>query len=790
MKLRHWRNIIVGLLAAAVLTSAENHYETLGVKSSATNAEIKRAYYKLARTLHPDKVTDQSLRADAEKKFKRVAEAHSTLSDAAKRKEYDEELRRPPPTQRGAPPLQRQQQGQRQRPPQQQQRQQQPAAQPFDPNSHEAKARKQVRTIRTLLQISDVLDKHKRLDRHLLVAMHDSRDQRCQRALESMKFPYPFADWSQDWHGVWWGDLLLPVAHDVGPSLQAGRPSEILSTFEGAVGPAKRSTHGVAMPQCPTLILQKRGYEPGEQGGWSRMPTSAPGELSPEGFTTWVWSHLEVPLTIRSEHTKQVRVNWIHGQHVKEMLTLRPRESTERVVFLGHTLHAELADRKGHTISEGSSLLIFKVVNNSAMVIKPKACLDKTSDCEDWFRKGECGANPSFMMEECPVSCQLCDKLHPRRPAVKPKASNAAAAAAKANDASCADEYKDCGIWAATGECDNNKQYMEEHCKRSCGLCGGCSDSHEGCASWAKNGQCTANAEYMASTCPKACGICGKSKGAAADEKCEDNYGEKCRDWAKNGQCTANAAFMETNCKRSCALCTCKDLLPGAQECPAWKQDQMCVRNRRFMAKHCKKSCGWCSSADPDTAGKDACADEDIKCEDWGKKGECNKNVAFMKEECPRSCRACKPSAKRADTSKRPPAAPPPPLKPATPPPKGSGGTAKPAAAAAAPPCEDHDQRCTAWAEIGQCTGSNGAMMLKTCPKACNACGKAAAAEAIRAHIACVDERPDDCPWMSRAPDACKQTFMQQNCRKTCNLCGAGGVRVSVDARGGNKEEL
>ena len=79
--------ILLWSIASAV--QQEDHYEVLGVSRKADASTIKRAYYKLAKTSHPDKVTDPSLRANAEKKFKRIAEAHSTLVDATSRREYD-----------------------------------------------------------------------------------------------------------------------------------------------------------------------------------------------------------------------------------------------------------------------------------------------------------------------------------------------------------------------------------------------------------------------------------------------------------------------------------------------------------------------------------------------------------------------------------------------------------------------------------------------------------------------------------------------------------------------------
>ncbi|MCX5196060.1 molecular chaperone DnaJ [Streptomyces sp. NBC_00249] len=65
----------------------KDYYKVLGVPKDATEAEIKKAYRKLAREFHPDANKGD---ASAEERFKEISEANDVLGDAKKRKEYDE----------------------------------------------------------------------------------------------------------------------------------------------------------------------------------------------------------------------------------------------------------------------------------------------------------------------------------------------------------------------------------------------------------------------------------------------------------------------------------------------------------------------------------------------------------------------------------------------------------------------------------------------------------------------------------------------------------------------------
>jgi curved DNA-binding protein len=65
----------------------KDYYKDLGVGKTATSAEIKKAYRRLANKYHPDKTKGDKT---SEEKFKEINEANEVLSDPVKRKKYDQ----------------------------------------------------------------------------------------------------------------------------------------------------------------------------------------------------------------------------------------------------------------------------------------------------------------------------------------------------------------------------------------------------------------------------------------------------------------------------------------------------------------------------------------------------------------------------------------------------------------------------------------------------------------------------------------------------------------------------
>src|SRR5438270_4544403 len=68
------------------MAATPDYYKILGVGKNASEAEIKKAYRKLARQYHPDRNPGDK---KAEERFKEISQAYDVLSDAEKRKQYD-----------------------------------------------------------------------------------------------------------------------------------------------------------------------------------------------------------------------------------------------------------------------------------------------------------------------------------------------------------------------------------------------------------------------------------------------------------------------------------------------------------------------------------------------------------------------------------------------------------------------------------------------------------------------------------------------------------------------------
>lgn len=79
---------MLSMAPAELDASSDDYYKVLGVERTAGDADIGRAYKKLALKHHPDKNLDDKQKAEAV--FKKISEAYSVLSDPEKRRSYDQ----------------------------------------------------------------------------------------------------------------------------------------------------------------------------------------------------------------------------------------------------------------------------------------------------------------------------------------------------------------------------------------------------------------------------------------------------------------------------------------------------------------------------------------------------------------------------------------------------------------------------------------------------------------------------------------------------------------------------
>ncbi|KAK0066538.1 zinc metalloproteinase nas-13 [Biomphalaria pfeifferi] len=213
----------------------------------------------------------------------------------------------------------------------------------------------------------------------------------------------------------------------------------------------------------------------------------------------------------------------------------------------------------------------------------------------------------------------------------------------KGTGSECKNMYsdKDCKLWAANGDCERNKQWMEKHCNKSCG-CGG-TGKPEKCE---PNEQCN-EPGYLDKSCQCICPkgvdctkveqVVGGGKGTGSE--CKNMYSDKdCKLWAANGDCERNKQWMEKHCNKSCGCGgtgkpECSDAYSD-KECSEWAAGGKC--SSEWMGKFCKKTCGICGPA--------VCKNfwsRESDCAAWSKRGDCNTNPSWMKKNCAKSCASC-----------------------------------------------------------------------------------------------------------------------------------------------------
>ena len=67
----------------------KDYYSVLGVSIEATDREVKKAYFALAKDHHPDRISDPEKKKEAHSRFIGITQAYQVLSDKQRRSEYN-----------------------------------------------------------------------------------------------------------------------------------------------------------------------------------------------------------------------------------------------------------------------------------------------------------------------------------------------------------------------------------------------------------------------------------------------------------------------------------------------------------------------------------------------------------------------------------------------------------------------------------------------------------------------------------------------------------------------------
>jgi len=156
------------------------------------------------------------------------------------------------------------------------------------------------------------------------------------------------------------------------------------------------------------------------------------------------------------------------------------------------------------------------------------------------------------MLANCRLSCGVCSP---------PTQAPAPPTQAPAPPTPCTDENQNCGIWAASGQCEANPAYMLVNCALSCGVCSPptqapapppCTDENQNCGNWAASGQCEANPAYMLVNCALSCGACSQGVPTQASTA-PGGPGLCCHGGCGGGNCLGGwCGESQGNCEGNC----------------------------------------------------------------------------------------------------------------------------------------------------------------------------------------------------------------------------------------------
>ena len=379
-------------------------YERLGLTKQATARDIKKAWFKAALKLHPDKVEgSQAEKEAAVIRFKAAAEAYEVLSDTNLKAQYDASGRVPDDKAK----TEASSKSRYQKPAAGEEygydSDSGPSAQQQKRRTHEWRydafeiglAQQRARRVRTLEQLRKLLQPEGSTPRFGLVGFYRRGQEGALK--QHLRFPYPFAGWSlaTQGDGFWWEDALQTVLISVG-DLASNEGAALLAHF--GVDTAQSN---VRLPAVAWVHTDpKMSFE---------MALSLPTHQS---FVAWVYDHIPASVRIVNNDHREATVWWLDGHQAKNQGVIAAYGGTyERSSFVSHRWYCWPSSTEGNILSPGASLgdiTLSRVGDVHELILSP-ACIDSNGHCAQWKGLGECERNPGYMREACFKSCGSCD---------------------------------------------------------------------------------------------------------------------------------------------------------------------------------------------------------------------------------------------------------------------------------------------------------------------------------------------------------------------------------------------
>ena len=428
-------------------TEATNLYTILGVSTTSSLQEIKRAYRRKALDTHPDKNRDSSPEQAADD-FQRVVHAFEILSDSDRRRHYDATGQTTDEKDRSGhhgfyfyrgSPSRKPSYGGRT---------------PLKDQFKVQEAQSRVLQVVSLEQLKNIIladGDTQTVERHLLMVFVAVETGMERVVDDDIVFPYPFAAYSEE--GVWWEDMLQTVKVRYDRSY----PNTLTRYFK--IAESDKSTKN--QNHTPTFIFVKRG-EPLDN--FQTLKTRRRDQ-----FTSWVWNLIQTNITFTNRHSHAIDIWWVHNQQQQYRSTLKPFASTSYQCKLSHTFwfrdsrvnkHVPKDIRQHYPkLSENSTLHKFSIAKDDPgqeVIVEIAGCYDLATNCKYQSETGKCTTSNS--QKYCSKTCGYCSR------------SDDIAAQEEAKV--CRDWEGMCQTWADSGQCQQYESYMSLRCPVSCNLCG------------------------------------------------------------------------------------------------------------------------------------------------------------------------------------------------------------------------------------------------------------------------------------------------------------------------------